>query len=288
MGSVSGRLQAPDEPLAQWRRVLVVGTIGCAVLLVGLLFVALYLVFPEMVHTGDAQLQVWLGPTGAQAGYLALGIVLGAAYGGAALRGTGERQHVAAWLPGIVAGSLAGAVTSLLYVGAGVFAATPAGLEVPIMAVLVFNLVGAAFVGVAAGRATRTSAAGAIAGFWLGAALALLSGIGLEARDLALSGHLVHTAWVGDHFQDVLCNGVHGAQLIGCEVGDDLGWLATSLLVLPIVGLVVGSVGGAAGRLSRGKARVRPMRWGVTISTPLVVSGFLLVLMIVESLTNIW
>jgi hypothetical protein len=262
--------------------------LGSAVLLVALVFAALFMVFPQMVHTGDAQLQVWLGPSGAQWGYLALAIVLGGVYVWAAVRGTREREHAEAWLPGTAAGLLCGAATLVLYVGAGLFATTPGGLTVPLIALLALILVGGLLVGVAAGRARGAISAGAVAGFWLAAVLAMVSGPGLVARDLVLSDRLVRTAWVGDRVQDALCNGVHGATLVGCEVGDDLGWLATSLLILPLLGLLIGALGGAAARLSVAPAQVQRTTWGTTISTPLACGGFLLALMIVESLTKIW
>jgi hypothetical protein len=260
---------------------------GSAVLLIALLVAALYVTFPQMVQTGDAQLRVWLGPSGARVGYLALGIVVCGAYLGTALRGTREHEHAAPWLLGTAAGWVCGLLTMGLYLGAGLLATTPGGLEVPLIAALVALLVGGVLVGGAAGR-TRGSVAGAVAGFWLGAVLALVSGLGLVARDLLLADRLARTAWLHDHVQDVLCNNVHGSTLVGCEVGDDLGWLATSLLMLPLLGLLLGLLGGAAGRLSTATGRGHHNHWGATLSTPLACGGFLLALLILESLTKIW
>jgi hypothetical protein len=73
-----------------------------------------------------------------------------------------------------------------------------------------------------AARSTGRAGSGALAGFWFGVVLALLSGFALSARDVLFAGGLSTGAWLLDHFGGPTCNhttGDHLAAVSPCPAG---------------------------------------------------------------------
>jgi Na+/citrate or Na+/malate symporter len=99
---------------------------------------------------------------------------------------------------------------------------------------------------------------------------------------------LVQTAWANYRSGDALCTGAHGATLLGCAVGDDLGFAATLLILGPVLGLGLGALAGLLGR-TRSRRQDKPRASWMTTVVPLVIfSGLLAVVMIAELVGNLW
>jgi hypothetical protein len=269
------------------RRVAVGSLSGAVFILVALVAVALFVQFPMVMTTGDAHLQRWIGPDGARLSFLALAVAVGVGAIWVAVRGTHDAATRPAWLLGAVGGAGVGLVAALLYViMAGV--TSSAGLQLAPELVSIALLLGPLVVGLVAGRTQGATSAGAVAGFWFALALALLADVGLVASDSLFSSRLMQTAWANYRSGDALCTGAHGATLLGCAVGDDLGFAATLLILGPVLGLGLGALAGLLGR-ARARRQDKPRASWMTAVVPLVIfSGLLAVVMIAELVGNLW
>jgi hypothetical protein len=189
-------------------------------------------------------------------------------------------------------GAIAGAVAGLLAIAVlalvTVIARDPAQLAPSSLVILLLLVVGPLTAGVAAGALTGRGRQGLLSGFWCGVVFALVVSTGMLTRDVAFAGLLDHTAWVGDHFGDQLCDGARGSVLAGCEVGDDFGFAAFLLLLGPLIGGLLGVVGGAVASLGRKAEGTVSRRWTGSTVVLVVFSGTLLALFVVEALTNLW
>lgn len=263
--------------------------IGIATLLFALLLTDIFYVqYPFVTQTGDANLQRWIGSDTVKIVGILLGLLFGGCYLVAALGGTREEETARAWKLGTCAGVGAGAIVLLLYVITGLIPTSLSELAIPIIALYGLFLVGTLVVGVLAGADEGRVRAGAIAGFWLGAMLALVAGVSVLARDALFAQHLASTIWLGDHSADRTCQGVRGSILTGCEVGDDLGFAANTFLLFPLIGLLLGAGGGVLGRIFTSQKTARSAHWNAALLFPLICVGLLLVIFVAEALWNLW
>jgi hypothetical protein len=161
-------------------------------------------------------------------------------------------------------------------------------LLIPVYALYGFTLIGSLVVGFLAGESEGQISTGTIAGFWFGTILALVGCLSILARDTLFAQHLACTVWLNDHFGDLTCKGAKGSTLIGCEVGDDVGFTANILLLLPLLGLLLGTGGGVLGHLFTHMKTVRAARWNAALVAPLICMGFLLLIFLAEALWNLW
>jgi len=255
-----------------------------------LLAYAMFIGFPDITQTGDANLERWVGPDWARWGYLALGLVMAGAYVMVAIAGNrdaGEPRSRAV-LIGAAAGAMAGLVAIAVLALVTATARHPAqmgpGSTVP-MFLLVVAPAGA---GVWVGLLTRRAGHGLLAGFWCAVVFALLISVALLLRDMVFAGLLEHTAWLGDRVGDPTCNNVHGATLAGCEIGDDFGFAASLLLLGPLLGAVVGWGGSAIASVGRRPAETAGRRWTASTGAIMAFCAVLLGLFVVEVLTKLW
>jgi hypothetical protein len=270
------------------RRVLV-GSLSAAVLiLVGLVAIALYVRFPMVLTTGDAHLQRWIGPGAARLSFMGLAMAVGAGAIWVAWQGTHDAATRPAWLLGACAGTAAGLAAAVLYIITGGLAMTDAALQAAPVLVTLALLLGSLGVGCAAALAAGRTSAGAVAGFWCALALALVADIGLIASDVLFASRLMQTAWVGYRSADPLCNGVHGATLLGCAVGDDLGFAASILIFGPVLGLGLGALAGVLGHLFARRSHDSVIPWAAAMTPPAIFSALLAVVMVAELFGNLW
>lgn len=270
------------------RRILIAGISIVTVLLVLLLVDIFYVQFPLVTRTGDANLQKWIGPDAVKIAGILLGLLFGACYLVVAIASTRERETAQALKLGAGAGGSAGVIVLLLYMLTGLIVISLGELLIPVVALYGFALVGSLIVGVIAGESEGQISAGTIAGFWFGAILALVAGLSVLVRDALFAQHLASTVWLSDHPGDLLCQGAKGSILMGCEVGDDVGNTANNLLLLPLLGLLLGTGGGALRRLFTHQRTVRAARWNTALVAPLICMGFLLIIFVAEALWNLW
>ncbi|MBO0703357.1 MAG: hypothetical protein J2P38_10520, partial [Candidatus Dormibacteraeota bacterium] len=186
------------------------------------------------------------------------------------------------------AGGLSGLLAVAVLVVDTLVARDPAQLAPSSMVILLLWIIGPIAAGVAAGLLTRQGHRGLLAGFWCGVVFALVVTIGLLGRDVAFAGTLDHTAWVGDHFADHLCDGARGSTLAGCEVGDDFGFAASLLLVGPLLAGLIGLVGSALATVGRRSGGPLSWRWSRSTTALVAFSAVLLALFVVEVATNLW
>jgi hypothetical protein len=270
-------------------RRIAVGTLSGAVfVLVGLVATALFVEFPTVMTTGDAHLQRWIGPDAARLSFLALAIAVGVGAIWVAVRSTSDPATRPAWLLGAVGGAGVGLVTALLYLILAGVTSSSAGLQLAPELVSLALLLGPLLVGVVAAHVQGTTSAGAVAGFWFALTLALLADVGLIAGDSLFSSRLAQTAWANYSSGDPLCRGAHGAMLLGCAVGDDLGFAATVLILGPVLGLGLGALAGLLGR-ALARRQDKPRASWTTAVVPLVIFSALLAgVMIAEIVGNLW
>lgn len=284
-----------DQSLAQQgflprftRHTLMLG-IGSVTLLFALLLADFFYVqYPLVTQTGDANLQRWIGPDTVKIVGILLGLLFGGCYLAVAIGGTREEETVRAWKLGAVAGGGAGVIVLLLYAFTGLITISLGELLIPVFALYGFLLVGTLIVGFLAGEGEGRISAGATAGFWFGAMLALVAGVSVLARDALFAPHLASTVWLSDHFADRTCQGARGSILMGCEVGDDLGFAANTFLLSPLLGLLLGTGGGVLGRIFTRQKMARSTHGNAALVAPLICLGFLLIIFIAEAIWNLW
>lgn len=281
-------LEQQDFPSPFSRHILMGAISIVTVLFVLLLADIFYFQFPLVVRTGDANLQKWIGPDAVRIAGILLGLLFGACYLVAAIAGTRERETERAWKLGAGAGGSAGGIVLLLYLVTGLNTISPGEFLIPVFALYGFALAGSLVVGVIAGESEGSISAGTIAGFWFGVMLALVAVLSILARDALFAQHLASTVWLSDHYSDLTCQGAKGAILMGCEVGDDVGFTANILLMLPLLGLLLGTGGGALRHLFTHQRTVRAAHWNAALVAPLICMGFLLIIFSAETLWNLW
>jgi hypothetical protein len=242
-----------------------------------------------VMTTGDAHLQRWIGPDAARLSFLALAVAVGAGAIWVAIRGTHDPATRPAWLLGAVGGAGVGLVAALLYVVIAGVTSSSAGLQLAPELVSIALLLGPLATGLVAGHEQGTTSAGAVAGFWFALALVLLADVGLVASDSLFSSRLAQTAWANYSSGDALCRGAHGATLLGCAVGDDLGFAATLWILGPVLGLGLGALAGVVGRMLSSRRQDKARASWTTAVVPLVIfSALLAVVMIAELIGNLW
>lgn len=270
------------------RRVAVGSLSGAVFILVALVAVALFVQFPMVMTTGDAHLQRWIGPDAARLSFLALAVAVGAGAIWVAVRSTHDPATRPAWLLGAVGGAGVGLAAALLYLITDFVSSSSAGLQLGPELVSTALLLGPLVVGAVAARMSGTTSAGAVAGFWFALALSILADVGLLAGDSLFSSRLMQTAWANYSSGDALCRGAHGATLLGCAVGDDLGFTATLLILGPVLGLGLGALAGLLGH-ALWRRQDKPRASWTTAVVPLVIfSALLAVVMIAELVGNLW
>jgi hypothetical protein len=236
-------------------RSLVIGTIttaagGSAALLGYLLFVGRR----NLVSTGDANLQRWVGPDASRWIYLLIIAVLAGLFVVASVLSSRPAGPVPAasdraWRYGAVAGGLTGLILGLPTLATGGFATTTGVLTATTLAAFGAALLGPALAGGwGAARTGGSAGSGALAGLWFGVALAVVAGFAMVLRDTVFADRLVSGAWLQDHFTDPTCNGQTSDTLAACELGDSFGAMASYWLLFPLLGAGLGAVGGLVGR----------------------------------------
>jgi hypothetical protein len=250
------------------------------VLLAYILFVA----FPAVAETGDAQLQVWLGPQGARFGYMLIAALIAASYIWVTVYGTRGQEAAAAypWLAGALVGGIAGLVYVSLAVVAGWLA-----WQNPLFLFGLILVAAPVVAGNRVGRATGQARSAAVGGFWCGLALAQVVATGWAVRDLVLASWLAHSVWVGETFRDPPCS-MGGTILAACEIGDDLGGLAIQLLTLPLLSAGLGALASLPWRAATApQAQVGP-GWSWAVAAPVVFSVVMVVVLTVEVTFTFW
>src|SRR5215469_5950249 len=219
---------------------------GLLALLAGAFLVLLALVeytflrFPtSRLSTGTgpkANVPLWFGADGATIFYLGLG----ALYAGLYLWvGSQAPRSASAWRRGASLGLVAGGVI----LAASLLANALPGLSAlrPLGTLTLLLLPGLS--GALAARATGRLGDGVLASFWCGLVVAVLLAVSILVVDNAFAATLAQTSWAHDRS----CPYPAGSALAGCEIGDDLGFIAIELAALPLLLAGLGVLGGAIG-----------------------------------------
>jgi hypothetical protein len=202
-----------------------------------------------------ASLPILLGGDGARIAYVALGAGIALLYIGVAALGARASQSAGErpWRTGAMLALIGGGVWLTLSVVMKFF---PLLEPLSALSALLILVLPALAVLLAAQR-TGDLATGALAGFWWGVTQAALPGILVIALDHLFVSVLLRTSWARDH----LCAAHTGDALAACEMSDDLGFVATMLVLMPPLGWLFSLVGGAFGLA---------LRSGATAATPAV------------------
>lgn len=253
-----------------------------------LLASGLYVVFPELTATGDARLQVWLGAAGSRIGYVVILSVITVVVGVAVSIGI-VRDARPAWSSGVLVGVVAGGVVGIAYGWTYATARTLPNLDWPFWldfgVGFVAPLVAGAFATARSGRIE----AGLVAGVWAAFVTTILVGVIATAGLQLFASRLESGPWLGDpsllHMQN--CAGAVGSRLGSCEAGDVIGGLANHFLAAPLIGVILGALGGTAAITVRRPATGRSLPARALAGPALLCGSFLLVLL-VEIGTNLW
>jgi hypothetical protein len=187
---------------------------------------------------------VWFGATGATIAYILLGAYLLCLYiclGILATPSAVSSAPLNRWQPWQIGGLLGATVGVVVFV-VGIPVSLLAhfeGFSAMVLLVWVSALVAAGILG---GQATGRIMGGLLAGVWCGIVIALLSSLLGLGQDLLLAPLLVHGAWA----HDATCPYLVSRTLAACETSDDLGWYASVLTALPVLGALFGGLGGLA------------------------------------------
>jgi hypothetical protein len=173
-----------------------------------------------------------------------------------------------------VAVFLVGALVTLL-VHSGAFSAI--ALLVWVVVLIAAGIIGA--------RATGRFLGGVLTGLWCGIVIALCSSVLGLAQDLVFASLLVHGAWA----HDATCPYTVSRVVAACETSDDLGWFATVLTALPVLGAFLGGLAGLVSGDSRSRSSSAPL--AITRTAVLIPLAFLILqafLFIGELIWNFW
>jgi len=199
-----------------------------------------------------------------QAGMVIIGAYLGVSVYGTRGRGPSARP----WMAGVTAGGIAGLAAILL------------ALTGQLNAMLVVMLAAAVLAGLIAGGLTGQTEAGALGGFWCGLACALVWATAGMVMDLTLISRLAGTAWASSQ----VCQGLVGAELAACAVGNDVFTWGKVLLALPILSGGLGVIGGLLGAaLTKARPPVES-KWGRALVVPVLFCGVMILVYAARSL----
>jgi hypothetical protein len=139
--------------------------------------------------------------------------------------------------------------------------------------------------GVLAVRATGQLRDGVLAGFWSGLVVAVLLAVFILVVDNAFAATFLHTSsWA----HDPTCPYPAGPMLAGCEISDNLGFVAVELAAFPLLAAGVGGLGSAIGIATApraARATALPAEGGLYAwRAPLIFAGALLVLFVVAEI----
>jgi hypothetical protein len=224
-----------------------------------------------------ANVPIWFGAEGAGTFYLGLGVFYACLY---LWVGAQSGRSGRAWRPGALCGLVVGGTWLLVSLVAAWLPALGAVRAIGLLALFGLPMVA----GVLGARTTGRVGDGVLAGFWCGVVAAVLIAGAIIAVDNAFATALVHTSWANDP----TCPQPAGPALAGCEIGDDLGFVAIALAVIPLLLAAIGTAGGAIGaasvppqpamRQADHAGPREPSRW----RAPLIFSGLMLALFIAE------
>jgi hypothetical protein len=269
--------QSGDAALHRWFLALLATGF---LLVVGLLEFT-FLRFPSSVGSSGtgpkANVAIWLGADGARLAYLGLAAVYAGLY---LWVGSQSLKSASAWRPGALCGLVLGGVWLVVNVLVDWLPALA-----PLRSLGLLALLGLAFLaGLLGARATGLARDGALAGFWCGLVAAVLIAGSIVAVDNAFATTLVNSTWANDP----TCPQPAGPAFAGCEIGDDLGFVATVLTLVPLLLSGVGALGGvlAASTTARPESRnASPPETANRLygwRAPLVFSGAMLALFVAE------
>jgi hypothetical protein len=232
-----------------------------------------------------ASLPILLGDSGSRITYLTLGAGIALLYIGVAAwctrasQSAGERP----WRLGAFFALIGGGVWLTLSVATKFFPL----LELLSAPSVLLILILPALAGLLEARRTGGLATGVLAGFWCGVIQAVILGILVIALDHLFVGVLLRTSWAHDH----LCAAYTGDALAACEMSDDLGFVATALVLIPLLGWLCGIIGGAFGlALRSGATTATPAATQTTsrLLAPALFSGMLAAIFVAELIWNLW
>ncbi|MBA2286812.1 MAG: hypothetical protein H0W02_15145 [Ktedonobacteraceae bacterium] len=107
-------------------------------------------------------------------------------------------------------------------------------------------------------------------------------------QDVLFADTLTRTVW--SHDTTTVCKYRHGLSYQSCEIGDNLGGIATLLVALPIIGAILGAISSTITVLFIGKEKKSssPFTWRGEGRSPLVFTIIVFVVFLVEVLGKIW
>jgi hypothetical protein len=240
-----------------------------------------FLRFPSSVGSSGtgpkANVAIWLGADGARLAYLGLAAVYAGLY---LWVGSQSLKSASAWRPGASCGLVLGGVWLVVNVVVDWLPALAPLRPLSLLAMLSLALLA----GLLGARATGLARDGALAGFWCGVVAAVLIAGSIVAVDNAFATTLVNSTWANDP----TCPQPAGAALAGCEIGDDLGFVAIALTLIPLLLGGVGALGGALAASTTASPESQKALLPATANrlygwrAPLVFSGAMLALFVAE------
>ena len=236
-----------------------------------------------------ANVAIWFGSDGAGLFYLGLGLVYAGLYLWVASQ--------SAWSPKSVRlGALCGLASAAVWLVVSVIS-NLLPLVVLLRPLGLLSVLGSPLIaGMLSAKAGGQARDGGLAGFWCGLVTAVLIAAITVGVDNVFATTLVHTSWANDP----TCPKPAGPVLAGCEIGDDLGFVAVELTLLPVVWAGLGAIAGIVGIATPVPAVSRkapdPAETSATsadldrpstVRAPIIFSGLMLLLFLAEMILKL-
>lgn len=238
-------------------------------------------------NTGDANLPRVVGPSHANLAYwlLAAGVAaMNVAVGVLATRASGA-AGVRPWRQGAIIGVIVGAIWLVLSFLSGLVTTTNPAAGGELVVINLLGLVALGWAGFLGARRTGRLDVAVLTAFWAALVMALCFAVAQLLLAAGFGDALIRGGWSGDPD----CAAYAGTAHRSCILGDHLGDASTFLVEWPLVGLLLGLIGGLLGRIGRSKdAGKGPAPAQPELVIPMALSGAFAFVLAAELAFKIW
>ncbi len=270
----------------KWRYVLLCGFTFAVVAIVALLGYLFFVRYSDLASSGDANLPNWTGNVWGNVVYLLISIVFMGFYLWLIIQGTrsGSGQS---WQIGALLGVPLGLLSLIVGIIVNLFKPTDPLGSVEQNVLLLLGLVACLVAGVWGTWRGGHIVAGIAAAFWCAFFQVLFITLTTVLQDVLFADMLTRTIWSND--TTTVCKYRHGLSYQSCEIGDNLGGVATLLVAWPIIGAVIGALSSTMTALfiCNGKKRSSVI-WRREGRAPLIFTSVMIVVFLVEVIGKIW
>ncbi|MBA2680063.1 MAG: hypothetical protein H0U76_16905 [Ktedonobacteraceae bacterium] len=269
-----------------WRKIFLYGFILTVVAVVALLGYLFFLRYADLSSSGDANLPIWVGNTWGNIVYFLMSVAFMGFYLWIAIQGT-RPNEMRSWQIGALLGVPLGLLSLIVGIIANLFKPTDPLGSGEQSVLLLLGLLACLVAGVWGARREGRVSAGIVAAFWCAFFQVLLIALSTILQDVLFADVLTRTVWSND--TATVCKYRHGLSYQSCEIGDNLGGVASLLVAWPIIGAVVGAISSVVAALFIRNGRKRStFSWRMEGRAPLIFTIVMIVVFLIEIIGKIW